>query len=342
MVIASDLKRPRISALDFTKGALVLIMVLYHWLNYFVSTEGFFYKYLRFLTPSFILITGFLIAHVYLASSQAVDAWVPRRLMQRGLKILAVFIALNAVRIFVIPDSRSGMMPSEPWTTNSLIAIFVTGNVLGGGDGKAAAFNILVPISYLLLVSAGLIFMCRFFKYTFQAVCLASLLCIFLLRLNGIEYGSLELVSVGLLGVMFGYISVERINAFVEHPYLLVAVYLFYLGAVTVWDISYPLQVAGVCVNLMIFYLLGQGNGEPGRVRSHILLLGRYSLVGYIAQIVILQALFRGLRHFNMGALTLGISLGAAVSLTILAVVMLDYARGKVTAVDRFYKAVFA
>ena len=44
-------------ALDFTKGALVLIMVLYHWLNYFYGPRGDVYRYLRFLTPSFIFIT---------------------------------------------------------------------------------------------------------------------------------------------------------------------------------------------------------------------------------------------------------------------------------------------
>src|SRR5207302_5956026 len=56
MMVATASKTHRLPALDFTKGALVLFMVLYHWLNYFVSTEGDFYRYLRFLTPSFIFI----------------------------------------------------------------------------------------------------------------------------------------------------------------------------------------------------------------------------------------------------------------------------------------------
>ena len=66
-VDASSGRRGRISALDFTKGALVLVMVLYHWLNYFVGPQGDFYRYLSFLPPSFICITGFLISHVYLS-----------------------------------------------------------------------------------------------------------------------------------------------------------------------------------------------------------------------------------------------------------------------------------
>ena len=335
-------KSPRVPALDFVKGALVLIMVLYHWLNYFVSIEGDYYRYLRFLTPSFIFITGFLISHVYLANARIIDAKVPGRLMERGLKIVAVFILLNFIRIFLIPDSRSGVMPSEPWAGRNLTATFVTGNVSLGGNGKAAAFNILVPISYLLMISAGLAFWCRFYKYAFHAACLASIACILLLALNGIAYGNLELVTVGLMGVILGHTSIERINGFLGHTYLVATAFLFYLGAITVWDVNYPLQVVGVCVNLVIIYLMGQAQGEPGRVRNYVLLLGRYSFVGYIAQIAILQALYRSLQPFKLEGTALAFSLFAAVTLTILTVVLLDHARVRFTTVDRVYKAVFA
>ena len=57
---------PRDTAIDFTKGALVLFMVLYHWLNYFLGPHGQYYDYLRFLTPSFIFITGFMISQIQL------------------------------------------------------------------------------------------------------------------------------------------------------------------------------------------------------------------------------------------------------------------------------------
>ena len=55
----------RNQALDFTKGVLVLLMILYHWINYFVGISGPVYTYLRFIPPSFIFIAGFLIANVY-------------------------------------------------------------------------------------------------------------------------------------------------------------------------------------------------------------------------------------------------------------------------------------
>src|ERR1700683_2255102 len=66
-IVATDGKLQRISALDFTKGALVLIMVLYHWIDYFIGSGLDLFRYLRFLTPSFICISGFFISAVSLA-----------------------------------------------------------------------------------------------------------------------------------------------------------------------------------------------------------------------------------------------------------------------------------
>src|SRR5580704_11951643 len=87
-------KAGRISALDFTKGMLVLIMVLYHWINYFYPHDN---RYLRFLTPSFIFITGFLVSNIYLSKYGASDTRLSRRLAERALKILGVFVVLNVV-----------------------------------------------------------------------------------------------------------------------------------------------------------------------------------------------------------------------------------------------------
>src|SRR3984957_12974562 len=89
---ASPAKTQRITALDFTKGALVLIMVLYHWINYFIGPDWGYYRYLRFLTPSFIFVTGFMVSHIYLSKYKAADPRLPKRLITRGLKLLAIFL----------------------------------------------------------------------------------------------------------------------------------------------------------------------------------------------------------------------------------------------------------
>src|SRR5277367_1026838 len=107
---ASAPKAQRISALDFTKGALVLIMVLYHWINYFIGSQWEYYRYLRFLTPSFICVTGFMISNVYLSKYDASDPRLPKRLFTRGLKLLAVFLVLNLARVFIVPAVGTGVV----------------------------------------------------------------------------------------------------------------------------------------------------------------------------------------------------------------------------------------
>jgi uncharacterized membrane protein len=96
-VNGSSLNRNEV--LDFTKGALVLFMVLYHWLNYFLGLGRPIYRYLRFLPPSFIFISGFLISNAYLAKYELTDPRLPKRLGVRGSKILGLFVALNAAII---------------------------------------------------------------------------------------------------------------------------------------------------------------------------------------------------------------------------------------------------
>jgi peptidoglycan/LPS O-acetylase OafA/YrhL len=341
-MLATASKTYRIPALDFTKGALVLFMVLYHWLNYFIATEGDFYRYLRFLTPSFIFISGFLISSVYLSKYEISDWQLQKRLIQRGLKILGVFIFLNITISFLVRESYSGKLLFDPLSIMNITAIYVTGNVYTAGIGKAAVFHILVPISYLLLLSAGLLTAYRFYKYIFHVVCMGFLLCVFILDLNGFESGNLDLLTMGLLGVSIGHISIETINNVARHPYMLGGAYLCYLCAITVWNVIYPLQVIGVCLSLMAIYMLGTKHAEPGKLRRHIILLGRYSLFGYLAQIAVLQVIYRGLQHIDLGASELAISLIGAVTLTMLTVEVVDRARSRSTTLDGLYTAVFA
>jgi len=332
----------RIAALDFTKGALVLFMVLYHWLNYFVAPEGDMYRYLRFLTPSFIFITGFLISNVYLARYQIADRRVPVRLMQRGLKLLAVFVCLNVAIGLLFADSYNGRILFWQLSLRNLVAIYMTGNVWVAENAKAAAFYILIPISYLLLLSALLLRASRFYRYTFHIVCVLFLLAIVILNLNGLKSPNLELLTIGLLGVVSGHASIEQINNCVSRPVALLLAYLCYVGAITLWNVTYPLQLVGVYLSLMLIYLLGASGSEPGRMRRHVILLGKYSLFGYIATIAILQVLHRSLRHTNSGALALGLTFVAAFALTMASVEVIDRVRARTMAVDRLYRAVFA
>lgn len=331
--VAASSKTGRIEALDFTKGMLVLIMVLYHWINYFYPLDT---RYLRFLTPSFIAITGFLISNIYV-SKYALRPDVPRRLIQRGLKLLAVFFVLNLTRNLLLQGNLLQQI-----SKGSLIDIYFIGTSVGGGQSKAIAFSILVPISYLLILSAPLILASRIFRYAFHVACLSCLMGVGVLSVKEIESSNLELLAIGFLGVVAGYLPIERINALVRDSLLLVVGYLMYLAAISLWNVLYPIQILGVFLSLMIIYRLGRHRGEPGSTRAWIVLLGQYSLVGYIAQIAILQSLRISLNHVSSQATVLVLSFVLGFALTILIVGVLNQLRARSNLIDKLYKLVFA
>ena len=244
-------KSQRIPALDFTKGSLVLIMVLYHWVNYFIGPQWEYYQYLRFLTPSFIFITGFLVSNIYLSKYAAADSRLSRRLFTRGVKLLAIFIALNLARSLIIPILGTGSLVQNSLDPSNIFIVFVSGNLPITG-GKLVSFSILVPISYLLMFSGALVLPYRRYKYTFHAVCVLLLLSILTLRLTSAQSYNLEFVAIGMLGVLTGFVPIEAINHFVRRPYTLAFAYLCYTVAITAWGVPFPLLVVGVCLSLMV------------------------------------------------------------------------------------------
>jgi hypothetical protein len=326
----------RIVALDFTKGTLVLIMVLYHWLNYFMGPVGFIYRYLRFLPPSFIFITGFLISHVYLSRSHLTAGQLARRLAARGFKILVVFAFLNLIKLAVIPDSRNAFV--QYLSSRTLTAVYITGSF---GTNKAAAFSVLVPIGYLLVLSAGLILAREVYRHIFHLICAMALFCTFLLDSHGFNSANLQLITIGLLGVSSGYIAIGEINRFAIFPYILIGAYGCYLSIITLWEVNYPVQILGVSLTLMLIYSLGL-RYDLGRLGQLTVLMGHYSLFAYIAQIAVVQLLYNGLRRFAFTPGVLALSFLLACVLTMLSVTIMDGARRRARPVDVLYKTIFA
>lgn len=316
-------------------------MVLYHWINYFVGPEWEYYRYLRFLTPSFIFVTGFMISNVYLSKYDARDLRLSKRLFTRGLKLLTVFLVLNLARTYIVPALGTGVVSQSFLDVRNMFAVFVSGNVPIVG-GKLISFSILVPISYLLMVSGVLMLPFRFYRYTFHALCAILLISIVVCGFVGVESPYLELITIGMLGVLTGFIPVATINDFVRHTYMLGLAYLCYLVAITIWNVPFALQMVGVPLSLMVIYLVGISGSDSGMTRNTVILLGKYSLFGYISQIAILQLLAAGLRHVKFGFVLLSVSFVAAFALTIISVEVVDRLRTRVVSVDRLYKAVFA
>lgn len=340
-VTASSSKAQRIPGVDFTKGALVLIMVLYHWINYFIGIQWPYYRYLRFLTPSFIFISGFMISHVYLSKYAAADPHLSRRLIARGAKLLAIFLVLNLGRDVVVPVLGTGVAALNMISPQILVSIFISGNFPVEGP-KLVSFSILVPISYLLIVSGALMLSYRRYRYTFHVACFSLLLASLIFGYVGDRNYNLEFVAVGMLGVLTGFVPIRRIDTFGKRPFLLAFAYSGYLIAITIWNVPFILLIVAALLNLCILYLVGSRGNRASAVRNEVILLGKYSLFGYISQVAILQVLSKAYQRVDLGVARLPTSFFAAIVFTILAVEFVDRARAKSRGADRLYKAIFS
>jgi hypothetical protein len=327
----------RNAEIDFVKGFLVLVMVFYHWANYFMAGR-FDFRYLRFLTPSFIFITGFLISNVYMPRYGIGDGRSAKRLAERGLKLLLIFASLNA---FIRLAAGSGQLSIQ-----TVARVFIVGDVSIVGTMKGMSFYILVPISYLLLLSGLLMIACRSVSYAFHLAFAALIAAMLALYAADISSPNVELLSMGVLGVVCGYVPLRRITQWASHVAVLAVAYACYVAAIAVWDVRYPLQIVGVCLTVMIAYRLGgPALHEHGPIRRLFILVGQYSLFGYIAQIAILQLLRRALANLPMAYGVPGsvpaVALAAAMCLTVLAIEMMDHIRKRGPFIDDAYRMVF-
>lgn len=344
---AAAVSRQRVAAaagrlweLDFTKGFLVLVMVLYHWWDVFVSPFGPIFTYLRFLTPSFICISGFIVSGVYFAKYGANRSAMARRLVVRGLKLLGVFVALNVGRIAV--SDLWLHLPIGRLDPRTLLGIWLTGDGIGAGNEKVAAFSILVPIGYLLLVLAPLVLVKRSGRKPIAVALAVCWVGVIGLGLMGAFSDTLELVAIGLLGGVLGAIPTNRIGRFVAKGWLaIIAAYAAYTMAISYWGVPYILQVVGVPLSLLLIYALAR-LARNWRPSNPIAFFGRYSLLGYIIQIAAIQVLAHVWARRGLGLAGLAATFAAAAIITYVAVWLADRLRAASPFMDRLYRAVFA
>src|ERR1700674_4207290 len=122
-------------------------MVIYHVMNVFSTAGPEAYGYIRFVSGSFILISGYMISTYYQEKFRADRMRTSKRLIVRGLKLLVVFSALNIMINFTgIGNPVKSQLGVQQYL-NNLPAIY------GLGDQKHSSFLILLPISYLLVTS---------------------------------------------------------------------------------------------------------------------------------------------------------------------------------------------
>ncbi len=322
----------RIGALDWTKGALVVCMVAYHAINYSAFRPmGF--KALGFLPPSFILIAGFLVGQVY-ATKYSLDTWKPyARLLVRGLKLLLVFLVLNVTNCIILKrDIVDGL-----WEfADRAETIFVSGN------NRQGIFEVLLPIAYFLILAPGLLWVRSRTKSAITLFAVAIFLLCIVLEREGKTYENLSLLSAGLIGMACGLVRMESIDKFAVKWLPVLGLYALYRVSSYFFGENYPIQIFGAVTSLVLLYGLALHLDCDSGTGRWMVLLGKYSLAGYLIQIPLIQLLV--LFHGGKPTHWMGVFAVAMITMALLFFIVqgLNFMRSRSSIVDSIYKAVFA
>jgi len=320
----------RDDALDFVKGALVVLMVLYHWVSYIGGQQLIDYRYIRFITPSFVLITGFVVSHVYLKKFTYDSPALAGRLIQRGLKLIGLFAVLN---LAALGPELGGKTPWTYWA-DWLTAVLVYGH------GRAA-FIILLSIGYFLILSPLALLAAARLRVPLTATAVLAVALCWVASVTGRTNLHGEFLSMGLIGLAAGATSSSQGYANRIGPAWLAMVYALYLVAVVTWNVIYPVQVIAACVNVLVLYRLGRAVATTSSPRW-IVTLGRYSLLAYVVQIFILRLIRIAVQGIHLTPITLALTFVIALVATVGSVQLVASLRGRITAADRLYRTVFA
>jgi hypothetical protein len=272
--------------LDAVKGILVVLMVVYHAMNIFSTAGAEDYTHIRFVSGSFIFVSGYVVACFYYARFKA-DWWdTSKRLVLRGVKLLALFTLLNVL------INLTGVGNPDKAQHGIRHYISVAYEVYISGVPGYASFQILLPIAYLLIASPLVLMSGRLSKWLLVASAAATLVPLVV----DIESFNFEFLVIGMIGLSGGML----VGA-IEKPFamrgtweivgsLLVLVYLMkYLS------VSLATCTLGTILIVKLLYDLSRVLSPGNYVARTLILLGQYSLVAYIAQIIFMQLLSKGL-----------------------------------------------
>ncbi len=324
----------RNTSLDFVKGALVLLMIVYHALNYFYHDRSIL-KYLHFLPTSFIFIAGFLITNIYLRKYEIRNPRLHKRLAVRGLKLVLLFSVLNIAAHLIASGNHPRRQLGWNFLISNIDSIFLT------GEQRAAVFEVLLPIGYLMLLSAVFMIASRVVRHCLPVVSGITVILCLVLTYQESLVRNLDMLSMGLLGTIAGFTSSHRIDQITKSHWPFSIAFSAYCIAIKFQYPTYALNIVGVSLALLLLYSIAKNFTASGTVRDFAILLGQHSLFAYILQIGILQVLFFGARYVPPGSYYLFVALAVTLLLTVASVHFVDRLKSRSKFLGGVYRFVF-
>ncbi len=319
--------------LDLVKGLMVIVMVIYHTMNYFSTAGAEEFGYVRFVTGAFIFISGYVIAVFYEKKLQTDWAGASARLITRGVKLLMIFTVLNII------ISVTGI--GNPYKEH--IGIYRFFNTIPDiyifGRPGTASFQILLPISYLLILSPITLIPTGYWKYT---LIISSALLAGWLDLH-YENIILDCGTPGLIGILAGTCINNCKKQYRIHSGIVcVCCLLAILFSMSYLSRNYLTYIISIIILIKILYDMANIIDIKNRISSSIISFGQYSLLCYIMQIIFLQGLSRVLGHQRWGFGYELISLFCITNIFLLTFcTLLSFYRNQYNVLDKTYRFIF-
>jgi len=322
-------------AYDFTKGFLVEVMIAFHSIQYFVGLHEIQLNYLDFVTGGFVLLAGTAVTQFYLPKYDRQPGLMLTRLLIRGAKLVLLFAVLNTCVHSLIKKNYNGVEFGVRHFYDHAFEVFIP------GSKELSCFEILLPIGYALMLAGVLVFAVRStVGRVVLIVALFVLLCIWAAAPFNARF-----TVIGLNGVLIGYLRQLDLS---PHRRRIVEAALLLLVA------GYALSIAWLEQDNLFLYFIGVASvvqfvslsaedlNYDSRLVKVIVLFGRYSLFGYLFQILLLQVLLRILGAGLLGKAEAILPILANNGALYLVLVALGSLRARHKFVNGFYRLVFA
>jgi hypothetical protein len=258
-------------AVDFVKGVLVELMILYHTINYFIGPQHVVLKHLDFVTGGFVFISGYVVSAFYTVKYRSNAVQMHMRLLLRGVKIVLLFTLVNlAINLVVERNYNNAELGIGKFYEN-VYSIYIL------GYKQLAAFEILLPIAYVLIISPVLFVLYRWRNLLILAISIVFLYCAF----TATAPFNLLYVSIGLNGFALGLFFADNPKRRINEKYyktLFVCLAALYSGIVSVWEQTFSLYAFGIIAILGALYLIGSDLNYDKCVWRTVVRCGQYSL----------------------------------------------------------------
>jgi peptidoglycan/LPS O-acetylase OafA/YrhL len=320
--------------LDFVKGILVTVMVIYHVMNYFSTTGPQSFGYVRFVTGSFVFISGYVVAAFYADRYLTDGIKTAGRLFVRGSKLFVLFSILN----ILIGLTGIGNPVKAPLDIHRYLGNLAA--IYGQGRPGIAAFQVLLPISYLLVVSPMFLPLIKA-KKVMLTITVAIAVVYSLTDLNSVNLG---LGIIGLTGLSAGMlINGSEKSFYLKNRLVTLFCVLMLVGLMGYMDRNVLAYSTGIMVLLKLLYDFGRTVNSRNRIWKVLVLFGQYSLICYIIQIVFLQGLSRLLarQKWGLGLETVSIFMATIVFL-LMSCLLIKSLRSRFEWANKAYRFIFS